>query len=316
MTAATAVRPVIVAPADLPRDEWLAARRRGIGGSDLAAILGMDPRRSPLGVYYDKLGQLPDENVGEAAEWGVLLEDVVARQFGRKTGLDVRPSPGILGHPDRPWQIANVDRLVAPEPDAEPDALLEVKTASAFLDDQWDRDGDPEQVPDRAALQVHHYLGVTGFDRAHVAVLIGGQRYRSYLVRRDDELIEHLTSIEAEFWDRVLRRRPPPADGSKATTELLGHLYDVQPDLVRVLDAAEVEPLLEVRAVAKAAEKAAKQHADEAENVIKTLLGEAEVGVVDGRPVVTWKTYERVAYTVAPSTHRRFNVKKRESNGR
>lgn len=316
MTTATASRPVVIAPADLPREEWLVARRRGIGGSDVAAILGMDPRRSPLHVYYDKLGQLPDEDAGEAAEWGVLLEDVVARQFGRLTGLDVRPSPGILGHPERSWQIANIDRLLAPAPDAEPDSLLEVKTASAFLDDQWDRGGDPEQVPDRAALQVHHYLAVTGFARAHVAVLIGGQRYRSYLIERDDEFIETLSTLEAEFWQQVVDRRPPRADGSKATTELLGHLYDVEPDLVRVLDPAEVEPLLIARAEAKEAEKTAKHRADEAENALRQMLGEAEVGVIDGRPVVTWKSCERAGYTVAPTTYRKFHLPKGARNGR
>ncbi|MCU1592455.1 MAG: hypothetical protein JWP11_3711 [Frankiales bacterium] len=309
--------PIALAPHGLSRDLWLGVRKRGIGGSDVGAILGVDDRNSALTVYMDKRGELPDNDAGEAAEWGNLLEPVVAAKWAADHDLHIW-SPGVLAHPDRPWQIANPDRLfIDDKPDVAgdgqvvaPDGLLEVKTANQYLDADWDPDAD--RMPDRARLQVQHYLDVTGLRVAHVACLVGGQRMKTFIETYDVELAEMVRDACDRFWhENVLAGRPPAIDGSRATTDILGRLYEVPTEDIAVLDPAEVGPLLRARVGAKAAVKAAEAEAALIDNQLKALLGTRQVGVVDGTPVVTWKQVDRAGYQVAPTTFRQLHVPKR-----
>jgi putative phage-type endonuclease len=287
---------VIVAPPDLDRETWLAARRRGIGGSDIAAILGMDPYRSPLEVFLDKLDERPDiprsAELSEAAAWGHRLEPVVAAAFAERTGLRPVPAPGMLAHVERRWMLANVDRLLAEEDQGELSlaGLLEIKTRSAYQLDEW-ADG----VPDAPALQTHWYLAVTGLPRAYVAALIGGQRLIVHQVERDDDLAAHLVQIAGDFWQRVQHREPPPADGSPATAELLAHLYDVTPDAVTVADPADVLPLVEERRALKEREKQLAAELADVETRLKAAAGAAEVVKARGEVAFTWKQNGRFA---------------------
>lgn len=292
---------VLLAPADLPRDEWLSVRRTGIGSSDAAAVLGMDQWRGPLHVYLDKLGDLPDEDeASEAAYWGTVLEEPVARRFAEKTGMEVRPSRGVLQNVDRPWQMANLDREV------DTDAFLECKTTTVWNDDAWLDD----EIPDRVELQVAHQYAVTGLPRAFVAVLIGGQKFRWYEVPRNEDLIGQIVELEAAFWQRVQEHNPPPVDGLDATTQLLARLWKVDPGACAEIDPLVYYPLKTQYDEAHEAAKAAKAVKDEAANQIKALLGEKEIGLIDGQPAVTWKQHERAGYTVAPSTFRKIHFPK------
>ncbi len=306
--------PVRLAEHGLPRDQWLDVRRQGIGGSDVGAILGLSPYASPLTVYMDKRGELPDDDAGEAAEWGNLLEPVIAAKWAGDRG-QYTWQPGVLAHPDRPWQIASPDRFYCPHSDPGwhvgrvPQGLLEVKTANQYLDGDWDPDSD--RMPDRARLQVAHYLDVTGLPVAQVACLIGGQRLKVFTETYDVELAEMVRDACDRFWhDHVLPGRPPAIDGSKATTDLLGRLYEVPTEDVAVLDPAEVRPFVLARADAKTAVKAAEEREREIDNRLKALLGERQVGVVNGRPVVTWKQQTRAAYECPASTFRVLRVPK------
>lgn len=280
---------VVVAPPGLDREEWLAARRTGVGGSEVAAVLGMDRHRSPLHVYLDKRGELPLDRpmppeVEEAAFWGLAHEPVIAAEFSQRTGLDVVEGPGMLAHAERGWMLANLDRQVIEAGESEPSSLLEIKTRSAFQLDEW-REG----VPDQPALQTHWYLAVTGYTHAHVAALLGGNRLIVHRVERDEALIEHLVALVGEFWQGVLDGTPPPVDGSPATAGLLGHLYDVRPGVESVADAAEVLPLLERRRELKAREQRTAEELREVDNRLKATAGEAEVVKVQGEVAFTWK---------------------------
>lgn len=310
--------PVQLEPHGLPREQWLAVRRRGIGGSDVGAIFGLDPYNSPLSVYMDKRGELDDNDAGEAAGWGNLLEPVVADVWAGGHGAYAWQA-GVLAHPDRTWQLANPDRLFVTAgagqladrmASGRPDGLLEVKTTSAWLTEDWD--ADTGRMPDRARLQIQHYLDVTGLREAHVACLVGGQRLVVFGESYDAELAEMIRNAAGRFWhEHVLAGNPPPVDGSRATRDLLGRLYEVAVDDVAVLDPDEVRPLLLARAEAKQLARDAAEAVDAVENALKDLLREHQVGVVDGRPVVTWKSQHRAAHTVAASTFRKLHVPKK-----
>ena len=121
---------VLVKTADLSRDEWLTYRRQGLGGSDAAAVLGISPFRIARDLYYNKRG-LPiedDEGNWVAMEVGNLLEDLVARIFAKKTGLNIYRRKCMFQHPEHPWMLADLDFLVE-MPDGST-AILECKTTN------------------------------------------------------------------------------------------------------------------------------------------------------------------------------------------
>lgn len=128
---------VLVDTTNLPRDEWLKYRRKGIGGSDAAAVLGISPFMTARDLYYDKLGisAQSDEENWVAKEIGHLLEPLVASIFERRTGLKVYQRKVMFQHPQYPWMLADLDYLVElPEGGT---AILECKTTTSNSVDNW-----------------------------------------------------------------------------------------------------------------------------------------------------------------------------------
>ena len=151
------------------RAAWLKLRNKGLGGSDAGIIVGVNPWKSPYQLWLEKTGQVEPENISEkeAVYWGTQLEDMVAREFTKRTGKKVQRH-GMLESVAYPFLLANVDRLVVGE-----DAGLECKTTSAFKYKDWEGDN----VPDSYYVQCQHYMMVTGLPRWYIAALIGGQHY-------------------------------------------------------------------------------------------------------------------------------------------
>lgn len=269
----------LVSTANLSREQWLEERRKGIGGSDAAAVAGLSPWKSPVEVWLEKTGQVEPEEPGEAAYWGTVLEDVVAREFSIRTGLKVRRRNAILQHPRYPWMLANVDRFVVGE-----NVGLECKTTSAYNAKEW----EGEEIPAQYILQVQHYMAVTGAYSWWLAVLIGGNRFIYKKIGRDDELIEQLIEIEKDFWENhVLANVPPELDGSPASTELVKKLYP-QATLPSVDLPSQAKELIEELENVKADIKILEEQKNECENKLKQLLGEHEAGRIDDM-IVTWK---------------------------
>ncbi|KVZ18397.1 endonuclease [Burkholderia cepacia] len=208
---------------ELSREDWLAVRRTGIGGSDAAAAVGLNPYLSPLELWLDKTGRAdglpgPDpDDTSSPTYWGTLLEPIVAASYTKQTGNRVRRVNAVLRHPTIPFMLANLDREIVGVPDVQ---ILECKTAGEFGARLW-REGVPEYVQ----IQVQHQLAVTGKSAAHVAVLLCGQALEVHRIERDDALIERLVELEVRFWRFVKNDTPPPADGSESADRALRHLY-------------------------------------------------------------------------------------------
>ncbi|MGB9845876.1 MAG: YqaJ viral recombinase family protein [Desulfotomaculales bacterium] len=314
--------PKILAAIDnLTREEWLELRRQGIGGSDAPAIAGLSPFRSAISVYLEKIGAVSaDELAGDEQKeemyWGTRLEDIVAEEFSARTGLElIRPS-AIFCHPDHPFMIANIDRIIT-DP-ANGYGVLEIKTTNPFNEAAWE-DGIPEHV----IIQVQHYLAVTGYKYGYAAVLIGGQKYLHKLIPRDDEVINYLIEIERKFWQMVEDRTPPPLDGSEDASNILKLLYPVADPGSKILLPPEAEDLIREYEEAKAQEKAAGERKEAAANRLKALLGTNEAGIA-GRRIVTWKTVNASRFDqdtfksehpelyqqyLKPAPYRRFGIK-------
>lgn len=145
---------VLAKNSEMSRDEWLIERRKGIGGSDASIILGLNKWKTPFELWLDKTGQVPvSESQSEAAYFGSLLEDIVAKEFEIRSGKKVRRKKAILRHPEYNFILANVDRMIVGEK-----AILECKTTSAYNLKEW----EDEEIPESYIVQVQHYLGVLG----------------------------------------------------------------------------------------------------------------------------------------------------------
>lgn len=219
MTAARRITPTAtrVLPADAERDAWLAARRNGIGSSDVAAILGVADRNTAVHVYRDKRGELVDD-AGEAAFWGTVLEEPVAREWARRNRSVVQ-RVGLVAHIDQPWQMATLDRQVLECPmdrSVKTRCALEVKCRSAFKANRWRRD-----IPDDVLAQTTWQMRVTGYDHIHVGVLLGGNEFRQAVVQRDEAMERYvLREVERFRTDHLLAGIEPAWDLDKAAALL------------------------------------------------------------------------------------------------
>lgn len=208
---------------DLSREDWLSVRRNGIGSSDAAAAVGLNPYKSQLALWMEKTGRddlfapIDVNDDSTPVYWGSLLEPIVAASYAKRTGNRVRKVNAVLQHPDHPFLLANLDREIIGVPEVQ---ILECKTAGVQGARLW-KDGVPEYVQ----LQVQHQLAVTGKRAADVAVLIGGQDLQIHRIKRDDVLIERLIRLEEVFWGYVQSDIAPPVDGSDSADQALRRLY-------------------------------------------------------------------------------------------
>jgi putative phage-type endonuclease len=240
---------------DMPREQWLELRRRGIGGSDSPTVVGLNPWSSRLELYADKLGLIEEREDNEAMRQGRDLEDYVAKRWEEATGKKVRRENHILYNPLYEFAFANIDRAVVGEK-----ALLEVKTTSVYNK----HDFENGEIPDYYYCQVTHYLGVTGYEKAYLAVLVLNKGFYHYEIYRNQAEIDALMEAERLFWvNHVQKRVPPEPDGSDSAYAVLS-----------AMDRGSSTTYLSDTLLADydRAKKTAKEYADEAERLKQLVI--------------------------------------------
>ena len=270
-------------------------RNEFLGGSDIAAVMGMSRWKTPLKLWAEKTGKLPlpDLSDVEAVELGTDLEEFVAKKFTQKTGKAVRRSPKYYQHPDYPYMVAHVDRLVTGT-----DELLECKTASFFKKDEWEND----DIPQEYILQVMWYLGITGRKIGHIAVLIGGQSFKYKQIEFDSELFETMVDAAKEFWQHVKDDTPPavmPDDDETLKdlysehTEVMIELYPENEETTQAVQTFEdkVAYLQEVKGHIKNLQDEQK----EIETAIKDIIKD-NLGIKTPKYVVSWKSQSKTNF--------------------
>jgi putative phage-type endonuclease len=276
----------------MTRYEWLAARRTGIGGSDIAAILGLSPWRTPLDVYLDKV-EGAEQPETEPMRWGRMLEDVVAREYARRAGVRIQRINDLVCKLGAEWAVATLDRVIVPNGTrarvhngevSGAEGVLECKVVNAFSAGAWGRDDDPDAVPVHYAAQCMWYLGVTGLPWCDVAALIGGQHLVIKRIERDEETIAAMFERAEKFWrDHVLARVPPPStarEADQAWPTDNGETMEADEELIAAYNAAR-------DARARIAE--AERDYEAAVERMKLALGERSVLTLQGRPIATWR---------------------------
>ncbi|WP_251317387.1 YqaJ viral recombinase family protein [Flintibacter muris] len=273
---------ILVSTENMPYADWLEYRKQGIGGSDASVVCGINRYKSSVELWLDKTGQLPSQKTGEAAYWGTQLEPFVRAEFTKRTGIEVSHKSELLQSEEYPFMLANLDGICEV-----PDYgtyIFEAKTASAYKAGEWE-----DTIPDEYMCQIQHYMAVTGYAGAYIAVLIGGNTFRWKFVERDEELISMLIELETDFWNHVQDCTPPPLDDSNATAKFLADRFHdsipkshiALPDIAADLLSQYDETCAQLEIVTERKQKA--------ENLLKEMLGENEVGTAGGR-IVTWKS--------------------------
>ena len=272
-----------VSTANMSREEWLAYRRRGIGGSDAAAVLGLSRWKSPFSVYCDKLGLEPSHD-STVMEMGTLLEPYVAELFCRETGKKVARRHQTYTRKEHPCMMANIDRYVVGE-----HVGLECKTTTKYNNVTW----DAGEIPPDYFWQCTHYMAVMGYDHWYLAVLFRDTGdFKYFRLERDEAEIERLTAAEEVFWDNVLKRIPPESSGLESETQLIGELYpakDAGPDEA---DLTPVYHEIESRTQLDEEIKRMQKTRDALDQSIKRAMGTCQVGQA-GSYRVSWAAMQR-----------------------
>lgn len=307
---------ILVSTENLSHEEWLRWRQKGIGGSDVAPILGISKWSSAIDIWLSKTNQKHEDCVqNEAMFWGTRLEPVIRDRFREITGKKVLEVHAILQNIDHPYMIADIDGLT--EDDNGNPAILECKCVSEFKRSEWEND-----IPVYYKTQVEHYLAVTGLSTAYVAALIGGNSFVIREVHADKEVQKMLVAVEADFWRKVINMERPQPDASEACKNLLDSVYRGGVSEVVVLPDEAIE-WLDLYLEATALEEDAKEKKQLASNNLKEIMGDYNKASCQGytvswTPVSTerfdsksFKAAEPELYTkyTKVSTSRRFSVK-------
>lgn len=272
---------VVVKTKELSRSEWLKYRTKGIGGSDVSIIAGINPFKSVHQLWLEKTGQIePEEQGSEYTHFGTLLEPIVRKEFTERTGIKVRQKHMLLQSEEYPFMFADLDGVINEDGEM---CIFEAKTASAYKQETWE-----EGVPAPYILQVQHYMAVTGAKKTYIAALVGGNHFFWHEIPRDEEMIGKIIAMEKYFWEtHVIGGVEPVPDGSEATTNYFnskfsssnGQMIELPQEALSVCDefdriSAEIKKL--------------ETEKNAAANLLKSYLKEAEIGIV-GERKITWK---------------------------
>jgi putative phage-type endonuclease len=254
-------------------------RQQFIGGSDAAAAIGINPYKTKVDLYSEKIGQAEPFEGNERTYWGNMLEQPVANCLSEKTGFKLRKHSQTLIAANHSFMGCHLDFKVTGQP-----IVVEIKTGGFFTRKEWGPSGSDE-IPDQYLIQVHHQMICSGYDKALVGVLLGGQEFRHYEIGFDKDLAQIIIEKETEFWQHVTTRTPPPA----TTLSDIASLYPI--DTGASIEATtDIIEIVEQLKAAKTESAEHKSKADALELALKTFMADNSTLIgTDGKPIATWK---------------------------
>lgn len=273
---------------NMSKEEWTKLRSSTIGGSDAAAILGLNPHKSAYALWAEKTGKVIPEDISqkEAVRLGTDLEDYVAHRFMEATGKKVRRENYTVFRDDMPYAHANYDRLIIGER-----AGLEIKTTNALNLKKF-KNGE---FPANYYCQCCHYLLISGLERWYLAVLVLGVEFKVFTIERDEAELAALKMAEENFWYQVQNDLPPAIDGMDSTIDALNETFPISDPEADAVDltgcAVDLALLDECTQQIKALEEKKKA----AQARVMETLGAAEKGFYGGYSV-SWKSQKRSTF--------------------
>ena len=253
--------------------EQLQIRKQGIGGSEVASVLGIDPFGSPYGVWMAKTGRSNVNVENKYTEAGRILEDAVAQYFAIKTGYKDLENPcKTFTHPNYSFAKGSPDRIITTMP-----GILECKTTQRHHEDP----------PLNWFCQLQWYLGVMQMDKGAIAWLERGIDFQFREYQFDDAFFTWMIGEVEKFWNENVLKDIAP---DPVRVEDVEKIYSRHTDGKVVIAGDDmlmnVNELTEIRANIKALE----QREDEIVKKIKMYMLDAETMMYKNDRLVTWKT--------------------------
>jgi len=269
-------------------------RPLGLGGTDIGAILGLSPYKTPLELWSDLVsGEQPASRDLIHLRFGQHAESFIASEYERATGLFTAQHSPTLFHKKLGFMFGHVDRFVLDTPDTPAvvdgtitaNKLLECKTSSAFSKNDWGEPGT-DQVPPLYLVQCAWYLAITECQAADLAVLIGNSDFRIYTIERDMELEGLILSHAQHFWHEHVIAQIPPEPISVQDAALL-----FPKESAGMSVEADEKLLKSIRSYQESTSKS-QTLSSECERLkleILSYMGQAEKLTHAGKTLATWK---------------------------
>ena len=278
-------------------EDWHAQRKKGIGGSDVSVIMGVNPYKTPFELWTEKTGRVAPKKVDNAkVHWGNILESVVADEYTKVTGQKVQKCNFTLQHKDFPFLQANLDRVAVID-NVPPlttkyfnsHLIIECKTAGEFMKTNWGKEGT-DDIPKNYLCQCLHYMGITGATDCHIPVLIGGSDFRIYKITRTAIVDKAISSIQQKcikWWNDHVINDTEPALINKADAIAKFPMSRANPIEADDDIQKKVWLLKDINKDIKEKEKLKK----ELEGEVTVFMGENDTLLgTDGSKIATWKS--------------------------
>lgn len=275
-------------------EEQKQIRKTGIGGSDAAAICGLNKYCTPLQVYLEKTEDVTDKEDNHFMYWGRAMEPVLLEEYQRLTG-HVVTTTDTLRSQEYPWMIANLDGYVEAE-----GIVVEVKNVSAYRAKEFGEQFTDE-VPTEYLMQMAHYAIVANAKRVDLAVLIGGNDFRVYSYKRNDILEEQLIRIESNFWnENVLKKIPPEPKTYEEAMQMWPAKVEGAKVSSVVVSNEKVSAALDEIKMLQENIKELKEQESKRKAEICFLLEDGEILMSpDGAKLATWKTQDSTRFSIS-----------------
>lgn len=266
------------------REAWLAERQKGIGGTDISAIIGVNKFKTPFDVWEDKTGRAPKFEGNKHTKRGQYMEDAVANYFEDVSGHRViRASetdemlihnkyPFLLGSPDRRYFAASGGK-----------GVLECKTTMQSFDENI------ESIPQAWFVQLQWYLGLTGYKQGTIAWAELGYNsdFKSLEIEFNPDFFDYMVAQGVCFWNNyIMTDTPPPAVNSEDVEKMFkshtdGKFITATPEFYQVYEELKEHMLLK---------KAVEADIERCQEAIKMAMGDAEGAKYGDQVLATWKT--------------------------
>nr|WP_229222696.1 YqaJ viral recombinase family protein [Enterobacter hormaechei] len=256
-------------------------RTKYLGGSDVAAILGISPWRTPLEVYLDKVQPCEkpvDPNKQRVFTRGQRMEPYVIDLLAEETGMEIIHRGNRYIHRDYGFIAAEIDAEAASGEN------IEIKTVSPFKAKEWG-EVQTDAIPVHYTAQAMHGLMVTGKQVCVFGVLIGGDDFRIYRVERDEETIQAILEKEVAFWDRIKNLNPPEA----TSVSDISLMFEKDAGTSIEADGKALVLFNDLRDM-KSRFKSLEEEIEVSEEKLKLYMQEHSILTLDGKPLCTWKT--------------------------
>lgn len=291
-------------------------RSQGISGTEIAGLLGMSPYATPFSIYSRKLGLVPPLEQNERMKMGKMLEPIVVKLFEEETGESVQWKDELVAHPKEPLVIGTPDGYVVHPKSDKLDAGFEAKTAGLDRAHEWGDEGT-DYVPQHYLLQCQYYAMLTGLPTWHLAALIGGNQFRRYELKADEELQAYMLDAVRKFWrDHILPRNPPDIDATDEAKQYLLQRYPSPTEGIREATTDEDELVVGILQTRKEL-KFLEERKETLQNKLKDSIGFSK-GLTSVYGKVSWsETPETVVQSFVRKAGRtmRIHGKKEEWNG-